>query len=54
MHHIAATVETDPDAKWILVCDQLNTHKSESLVKAIAEWCGIDRVTWVKKGNPAF
>mgnify|MGYP006990133984 CR=1 FL=1 len=29
------TVETDPGASWTFVCDGLNTHKSESLVRFI-------------------
>ncbi|WP_370526986.1 transposase [Methylobacter sp. BlB1] len=40
--HILATVQTDPEAKWIFVCDQLNTHKSEKLVKAVAQLCGLE------------
>jgi DDE superfamily endonuclease len=39
--HIAQTIATDPDAKWTFVLDQLNTHQSESLVKLVAEQCGI-------------
>jgi DDE superfamily endonuclease len=39
--HIQATVATDPDAQWVFIADQLNTHKSTSLVKCIAELCGI-------------
>ena len=39
--HIAQTIATDPDAKWTFVLDQLNTHRSESLVKLVAEQCGI-------------
>ncbi|WP_269144433.1 transposase [Methylicorpusculum oleiharenae] len=39
--HIRATVATDPDAKWVFVADQLNTHKSASLVACVAELCGI-------------
>lgn len=39
--HIARTIATDPDAKWTFVLDQLNTHQSESLVKLVAEQCGI-------------
>jgi hypothetical protein len=39
--HIRATVATDPDAKWVFVADQLNTHKSASLVTCVAELCGI-------------
>ncbi len=40
--HIRNTVDIDPDALWIFVADQLNTHKSESLVHFVAERCGID------------
>jgi transposase len=32
---------TDPHANWIFVADNLNTHCSESLVRLVAEWCGI-------------
>ncbi len=39
--HILATIETDPQGEWIFICDQLNTHKSESLLRAIAKACGI-------------
>jgi transposase len=39
--HIQATVATDPNAKWVFIADQLNTHKSASLVKYVAELCGI-------------
>lgn len=40
--HIDKTIGTDPDAVWIFVVDQLNTHKSESLVRLVARLCGID------------
>lgn len=40
--HIARTIDTDPDRGWVFVLDQLNTHKSESLVRLVAERCGID------------
>lgn len=40
--HIAATIDTDSDAEWIFVVDQLNTHMSSSLVRLIAERCGLD------------
>ena len=36
-----ALVETDPGASWTFVCDGLNTHKSESLVRFVAEQCGL-------------
>jgi len=39
--HVATTVATDPDAIWIFVVDQLNVHKSEELVRFVAEECGI-------------
>jgi transposase len=39
--HIARTVDTDPEAAWLFVTDQLNTHQSESLVRLVAERCGI-------------
>jgi hypothetical protein len=35
--HIAHTIATDPDAEWVFVADQLNTHQSESLVRLVAE-----------------
>jgi len=40
--HIQQLVESDPQGQWILIADQLNTHKSASLVKWIAEQCGIE------------
>lgn len=40
--HIARTVGTDPEAGWIFVADNLTTHASESLVRYVAEVCGIE------------
>lgn len=40
--HIAAIIATKPSDGWIFVTDQLNTHKSSSLVRLIATNCGID------------
>jgi len=37
--HIRRTIATDPQAQWIFVADQLNTHKSEALVRLVAEEC---------------
>jgi transposase len=45
---IAATVATDPEAEWIFVLDQLNTHKSAGRVELVAEQCGIDSDLGVK------
>ena len=42
VNHIDQTVKTDPDGQWIFVVDQLNTHKSESLVLYVAEKCKVD------------
>lgn len=39
--HITQTLESDPDAVWLFVTDQLNTHQSESLVRLVAERCGL-------------
>ena len=33
---------TKPDEKWIFVIDQLNTHKSESLVRLVIELGGLE------------
>ena len=39
--HIARTIATDPEAPWLFIVDQLNTHKSEALVRLVARVCGI-------------
>lgn len=46
--HIRQTIATDPDATWIFVVDQLNTHKSESLVRLVAEVCQLETDLGVK------
>lgn len=46
--HIERTIDTDPDATWIFVLDQLNTHKSEALVRFVAERCRIEDDLGVK------
>lgn len=35
----------DPDGKWVIVVDNLNTHSSEALVRLIARLEGIDEAT---------
>jgi len=37
--HIRKTVASDPEAKWIFVMDQLDTHMSASLVEFVVEQC---------------
>ena len=49
--HIEQTLATDPDGQWIFVVDQLNTHKSESLVRIVADKCGIDENSLGVKGK---
>lgn len=39
--HIDQTIESDPDACWIFVLDQLNTHVSAGLVELVARRCGV-------------
>lgn len=46
--HIAHTIDTDPDAQWVFVLDQLDTHKSEALTRLVAKRCGIDAELGVK------
>lgn len=46
--HISRTINTDKDAGWIFVADQLNTHKSEALVRLVADRCGFDEDLGVK------
>lgn len=31
-----------PDVPWDVVCDNLNTHQSESVVRVVARHCGLD------------
>lgn len=40
--HIQNTIATDPQADWIFIVDQLNTHKSESLVRLVASHCQLE------------
>jgi transposase len=47
-NHIRQTVATDPQAEWIFITDQLNTHKSESLVRLVAELGGLPHDLGVK------
>ena len=48
VQHIKQTVATAPDSQWIFICDQLNTHKSEGLVRYVAKACGIKEELGVK------
>lgn len=46
---IRQTLDTDPQASWIFIVDQLNIHKSESLVRLIASGGGIETDLGVKE-----
>ena len=46
--HIEQTIAIDPDAEWIFVVDQLNTHKSESLVRLVARLCNVNADLGIK------
>ncbi len=39
--HIGRTIDRDPAGVWVFLVDQLNTHQSETLVRLVAERCGI-------------
>ena len=44
-NHIEQTIATDPDACWVFVVDNLNTHCGEELVRMVARKLGIDEQT---------
>jgi transposase len=46
--HIEQTLAIDSTARWTFVLDQLNTHKSETLVKLVAKHCRITEDLGVK------
>lgn len=50
--HIKQTVENAPKAEqWWFIVDQLNTHKSASLVELVAEYEGIKKTELGEKGK---
>ena len=46
--HIARTVASDTAAGWIFILDNLTTHVSESLVRYVANGCGLEEALGVK------
>jgi hypothetical protein len=46
--HIAQTIALDPDGNWVFIVDQLNIHQSESLVRLVAQTCGLTEELGVK------
>ena len=49
--HIHHTIQTDAQAGWVIVVDNLNTHCSETLVRYVARLEGIDEKTLGQKGK---
>ena len=49
--HIHHTLQTDAEARWVFVADNLNTHCSEMLVRYVARKEGIDENTLGRKGK---
>ncbi len=49
LRHLQALVATNPPAtRWHSVCDQLNTHQSESLVRWVAQLSGSEEPLGIK------
>ncbi len=47
--HLQEVIATAPEAiRWHVVCDQLNTHQSESLVRWVAQLSGIEEDLGIK------
>jgi transposase len=47
--HIQAVLATDPKAtRWHFVCDNLNTHQSQALVRLVAQLSGTDEDLGIK------
>ena len=47
--HLERLIATDPHAEWVFILDQLNIHQSESLVRLVAQRCGISDDLGVKE-----
>ena len=41
--HIRRLIETDPNGRWVLVMDNLNTHCGEPVVRVVAKFLGIEQ-----------
>lgn len=48
---LAGLFKTAPTSLWRVVCDNLNTHLSESVVRLVAAQCGIEADTLGEKGQ---
>lgn len=53
LEHVQAMVASNPETiRWHIVCDQLNTHQSETLVRWVAGLSGVE-ATWGSKARAA-
>jgi hypothetical protein len=50
--HIDRTIATDPEAGWIFVTDQLDTHRAATLVELVAVGA-VSRMSSAPKARPA-
>jgi hypothetical protein len=48
LQHVKEIVSNDPSGEYVIICDQLNTHKSASLVKWVASQIGFEEDLGVK------
>jgi len=39
--HVARVIDTDPEAAWLFVADNRNTHQAEALARLVADRCGL-------------
>jgi transposase len=46
--HVEGPMVCDPGAEWIFIVDRLNTHQSASLVRLVANQCGINAALGIK------
>lgn len=49
--HVEQVIDTDPDAAWVIIVDQLNTHQSETLVHMVVERCQLNNIEVGVKGK---
>jgi transposase len=49
--HIERMLQTDPEAGWVIIVDNLNTHCGEAMVRAVARRLGIDEDALGVKGK---
>ena len=48
-NHVLQTVASDLDGEWIFIVDNLNIHKSESLVRLVADLCDLNEALGEKE-----